>query len=393
MFVNLNYEKQTRSMLSNYFFTLINNNLTMDYMEYNFIDIYFTLKKQFFSKFNKDSAKKFSLKDFFTLISLEYKRFNLFTYSYFWFRKLPYIFYIKRHLNFILDLAFTNVYEFFNKLFLSLGGIFSDGQYTSKRKVHKHNRSIGFIVKNNELVLNNINNNIKDVHAFNYFVHSLRTFSFNHNFRELNNFSSQEFYLSFLEFINEFENNKVQIKNNTNMVDYFNYKPNELTSFDYDFNNLLSLKCSELFSKLEYKNLNFCNMDFWYYIIKSRINLYSRFRSHHVQEVITRNIKTRITRRITNLRKKFVNNINNRHSEEIVLYKSKIDNSIDFKKRLNRLKNGITSSTGTKNRVLIQNEIDFESREFIVEEDSFDLLASNHNCKVRVIELFRLNLS
>jgi len=91
-------------------------------------------------------------------------------------------------------------------------------------------------------------------------------------------------------------------------------------------------------------------------------------------------------------------NINDRLSKSIFLYKPKIYNFIGLKKKINRLKVGKRSvtdydfSTETKNKVLIQNKIEFEYCNFIVEEDSFDLLASNHDCKIRVIELFRLNL-
>ena len=60
--------------------------------------------------------------------------------------------------------------------------------------------------------------------------------------------ATNPFYSNFLEFITVFENNKLQFSK-SNMVDYVNYKPTELTTFDLDYNNILNSKCADFFKE------------------------------------------------------------------------------------------------------------------------------------------------
>jgi hypothetical protein len=403
MFVNLNLEKKSRYILSNYFLSIINKNLNIDPVDPDFVLLYFTLKSQFYSKYRKD---KYTLKSFFTLIALEYKRYNIlrflqFKHSYKYhanFKEEPdaipehYIRYLKRNLYFILDFSIISVYEFFMKLFLGLGDMFREGQYRSRRKVQKNNKNIGFLVNNNEIVYNNMIKNIKCTHSFNYFVYSLRIFALRKTYYSqesynVKTFTTNSFYSNFLEFIILFENNTLHYSN-SNMVDYVNYKPNELTVFDFDYNQMLKSKCSEFFNRIEYTNLKFFNTDFWFYLVNGRVNLYSKFRWYLMREVTEKTIKRRITKKH---KKKYAAYLNKVYSADIQY----VDKPRLILKNDSVIFNNVTEIK--ENYINPNNfKLDFITNykhQFSLAKKDYDNDLSTHPIKAKVLELFRVNLN
>jgi hypothetical protein len=406
MFVPLNAEKKSRQILSDYFLEILKKNLNIDPVDPDFVLLYFTLKSQFYSRFRRD---KFVLKSFFTLISLEYKRYNTlrlsqFKHSYKYhvdFKKLPdaipehYIRYLKRNLNFILDFAMTNVYNFFLKLFLGLTDMFPEGQYRSRRKIQKSNKNIGFLVNNTEVVYDNMINNIKCTHSFNYFVYSLKIFALRKLYYSSKSYkvkilSNNPFFSNFLEFITVFEHNTLQYSKSS-MVDYVNYKPNELTVFDFDYNKMLNSRCSEFFNKIEYSNLKFLNTDFWFYLVNGRINLYSKFREYLMRELTEKTIKLRITKKHKKKYLKYIEKLyldRGRISINRVLFSLKKNKSYSF--NINEVNENYINPNNLK---LNFNENYKYNFNFDLKKNDYDRDLSMHLIKSRVLELFRVNLN
>ena len=406
MFVNLNLEKKSRNILYNYFLSIINKNLAIDPVDPDFILLYFTLKSQFYAKFRRD---KFPLKAFFTLIALEYKRYNILRFlqfkhsykDYEEFKENPdaipatYTRFIKRYLNFILDLGMINVYDFFLKLFISLGDMYPEGQYRSRNKVQKNNKNIGFLVNNIETVYYNMINNDKCTHSFNYFVYSLKIFALRKTYYSKENFTAKTFttnpfYSNFLEFITVFENNKLQFSK-SNMVDYVNYKPTELTTFDLDYNNILNSKCADFFNRIEYTNLKFVNTDFWFSLVNSRLNLYSKFRDYLMQELTEKIIKRKITKKHKKKYEEYIDQLYDSDIQfvfkpELILKDSK--SQYPFNNNLNVNENYINPDN-FKFGFLENYKHKFRLSD---KDKDFDPDWSMHPTKARVLELFRVNL-
>jgi hypothetical protein len=406
MFVPLNAEKKSRHILSNYFLEILNKNLNIDPVDPDFVLLYFTLKSQFYSVFRRD---KFLLKSFFTLISLEYKRYNTlrllqFKHSYKYhadFKEFPdaipehYIRYLKRNLNFILQFAMMNVYDFFLMLFSGLGDMFPEGQYRSRRKVQKSNKNIGFLVNNTEVVYDNMVNDIKCTHSFNYFVYSLKIFAlrklyYSHESYKVKTLATNPFYSNFLEFITVFEHNTLQYSK-SNMVDYVNYKPNELTVFDFDYNKMLKSKCSEFFNRAEYSNLKFLNTDFWFYLVNGRINLYSKFREYLLREVTEKIIKRRITKKH---KKKYLKYIERLYLDMDTLYIGRFFFGLKKNKSYSFNINDVNENYINPNNLkLSYNENYKYNFNYDFKKDDYDRDLSMHPIKSRVLELFRVNLN